>query len=71
MEIEHGLMFPKEGIEGSSVTVTCDKGFKVEGDWQLRCYNGTLNNDSTVVFPKCVPIHKGKMPIFYKNFHRM
>ena len=68
MEIEHGSMFPKEVIEGSSVTVTCDKGFRVEGDWLLRCNDGTLNNDSTGVFPKCVHIHNGKIPIIYKNF---
>ena len=43
-EVLHGSTFPKEVIEGSAVTVTCDKGFVVEGEWQQICQNGTFNN---------------------------
>ena len=54
-------MFPKKVMEGSSVTVTCDRGFRVEGDWLLRCHEGTLNVDPAGVFPKCAQLHNGKV----------
>ena len=69
MEIEHGSMFPKEVIEGSSVTVICDKGFRVEGDWLLRCTDGNLTgSDFTDVFPRCVHIRNGKIPIYHQAY---
>ena len=69
MEIEHGSMFPKEVIEGSSVTVTCDKGFRVEGDWLLRCTDGNLTGSNfTDVFPRCVHIRNGKIPIYHQAY---
>ena len=56
-------MFPEEIIEGASVTVRCDQGFRIEGDWLLECHNGSLNSDAIDMFPKCVPINIGKIII--------
>ena len=53
-------MYPAEVIEGSPISVTCDKGFRTEGNWELVCRNGSLGDRSSERFPRCVPIKTGK-----------
>ena len=59
-DIEHGSLFPSEVIDGSALTVTCDKGFRVDGDWELTCKNGSLHGEISDLIPKCVNIENGK-----------
>ena len=56
-DILHGSVFPKEVIDGSTVTVTCNTGYVVEGEWLLECQNGTLNGGK---YSKCVEINIGE-----------
>ena len=53
----NGSSLPREVIDGSIVTVSCEAGLRLEGDWLLTCSGGDFIN----VLPKCVPIDLGKM----------
>ena len=57
----NGTLHPAEVIEGSAVSLKCDKEFRSEGNWQLVCVNGTWGENSSLEFPKCVPLKIGKL----------
>jgi hypothetical protein len=57
--VPNGAFYPAEVIEGSAVSLKCDKKFRSEGNWQLTCKNGTLGDNSIEGFPQCVPLRKG------------
>ena len=55
----NGELHPSEVIEGSQLTVVCDKEFRTEGDWVLTCTNGTWGDESSDNFPRCVAMKPG------------
>jgi hypothetical protein len=59
----NGALYPAEVIEGSVVTLKCDKEFRAAEKWQLTCTNGTWGDNSTEGFPKCVPLRKGEFAL--------
>ena len=48
-------MYPTEVIEGSMVNIICDLGFKISGNANIMCINGTLGE-----LPRCTPIELGR-----------
>ena len=38
------------------MTVSCEAGLRIEGDWLLTCFDGNFSH----VPPQCVPIDLGK-----------
>ena len=52
--VKNGSIYPAEVLEGSTVTVTCNQGFEVEGSKILECKNGKLQDSSGSGFPTCV-----------------
>ena len=57
--MENGRINPAEVLEGSTVTVTCNQGFELEGSKILDCKNGILQDSSGAGLPNCVPINQG------------
>ena len=53
--VPNGILRPMEVIEGSMVTLECDKEFKTKGKWQFVCINGSFEIEND--FPECVPIY--------------
>ena len=58
-DIAHGTFHPSAVIEGSSITVRCDTGFRLEGSWVFKCVfaNNKLVLDGEL--PQCVPLQSG------------
>ena len=61
--MENGSIYPAEVLEGSTVTVTCNEGFEIEGSKILECKNGKLQDSSGAGPPTCVPINQGMSQI--------
>ena len=59
--VSYGKFEPAEVIEGSVVTLKCDKEYRSEGQWHLTCKNGTWGDKSNTGFPKCIPLKKGDL----------
>lgn len=56
--MNHGFITPIRVLEGSVITVTCNQGFVVAGNWELTCINAT-NNTFSSPFPTCVKLDPG------------
>ena len=59
-DVENGYAFPPEVIEGSAVTIKCNKGFRLEGPWEFICTNGSLGGRIRDEQSRCVPLTLGK-----------
>ena len=76
-QIPNGKLYPERVIEGSVVTLKCDKDFRTEGVWQLTCTNRWLKGMSSEEVPKCVPLREGKLAchqkinLAFKGFDRL
>ena len=58
--VDKGTISPNNAIEGGSLMVTCNLGFKIEGSWQFECRNGKLQDKTrSDKLPTCVPIKIG------------
>ena len=57
--MDNGSVNPAEVLEGSTVTVTCNQGFEMEGSKILECKNEKLQDSSGAGLPICVPINQG------------
>ena len=59
--MDNGTISPNKAIEGGSLTVTCNLGFRIEGSWQFECRNGKLQDKTgNDRLPTCVPIKIGR-----------
>ena len=65
--MDNGSVYPAEVLEGSTVTVTCNQGFELEGSKILECKNGILQDSSGSGVPTCVPINQGLSQICSKQ----
>ena len=57
--MDNGSVNPAEVLEGSTVTVTCNEGFELEGSNILECQNGRLQDSSGAGLATCVQINQG------------
>ena len=57
--VDNGSVYPTEVLEGSTVTVTCNQGFEIEGSKILDCKNGILQDSSGSELSTCVLINQG------------
>ena len=54
--VPNGILRPMHVLEGSVVTLECDKEFRTKGKWQFVCLNGSFEIEMANGFPECVPI---------------
>ena len=59
-KVPNGRLYPSEVIEGSAVTLVCDKEYRTAGEWQFKCEDGVIRGTSTDGSPLCVPIQEGQ-----------
>ena len=45
-KVPNGRLYPPEVIEGSVVTLVCNKDYRTAGNWQFKCEDGVVGTET-------------------------